>query len=72
MASRWLCVLGLFGATALLGGCSEAMSVAQLPDFAKLPEKVLSKDEQQGKVKEMAEKAQTHQTEAAKQIEGGK
>ena len=42
------------------------------PISAKLPEKVLSKDEQQGKVNEMIEKGQTHQTEAAKEIEKGK
>jgi hypothetical protein len=55
---------------AALGGCAETMPLAQLPDFAKLPEKVLSKDEQQSKVNEMVEKGQTHQAEAAKKIEG--
>jgi len=45
------------------------MPFAQLPDITKLPEKVLSKDEQQGKVNEMIEKGQRHQTEAAKEIE---
>ena len=53
-----------------MGGCSETMPLAQLPDFDKLPEKVLSKDEQQTKVNEMVEKGQTHQAEAAKKIEG--
>lgn len=72
MASRWMRVLALIGATVLLGGCSETMSLAQLPDFGKLPEKVLSKDEQQGKVKDMIEQGQTHQTEAARRIEAGK
>ena len=33
----------------ILGGCSETLPFAQLPDLAKLPQKVLSKDEQQGK-----------------------
>ena len=55
---------------AALGGCSESMPLAQLPDFYKLPEKVLSKDEQQTKVNDMVEKSQTHQAEAAKKIEG--
>ena len=32
----------------------------------------LSKDEQEGRVNEMIERGQTHQTEAAKQIEKGK
>jgi hypothetical protein len=59
-------------AAALLGGCSETLPLAQLPDFAKLPQKVLSKDEQQGKVNEMIDKGQRHQTEAAKEIERGK
>ena len=53
-----------------LGGCSETLPLAQLPDFYKLPEKVLSKDEQQTKVNEMIEKGQNHQAEAAKKIEG--
>jgi hypothetical protein len=57
---------------AFAGGCSETMSLAQLPDLAKLPEKVLSKDEQQGKINDMIEKSQTHEAAAAKQIEGGK
>ena len=48
------------------------MPLAQLPDITKLPQKVLSKDEQQGKVNEMIEKSQKHQAEAAKEIEKGK
>ena len=72
MAVRWLRAMLLAGATACLGGCSETMSLAQMPDFSKLPQKVLTKDEQQGKVNEMIEKGQTHQTEAAKRIEAGK
>jgi hypothetical protein len=62
----------LIGAAALAGGCAETMPLAQLPDFAKLPQKVLSKDEQQGRVNEMIEKGQTHQSQAAKQIEKDK
>ena len=59
------------GAVALFG-CSETMPLSQLPDITKLPQKVLSKDEQQGKVNEMIEKGQKHQAEAAKEIEKGK
>jgi cytochrome c-type biogenesis protein CcmE len=55
---------------AALAGCAETMPLAQLPDFYKLPEKVLSKDEQQTKVNGMVEKSQSHQAEAAKKIEG--
>lgn len=58
--------------TAAVGGCSETMSLTQLPDVTKLPQKLLNKDEQQGKVNEMIAKGQTHQTEAAKEIEKGK
>ena len=59
-------------AAGLLAGCSETLPLAQLPDIAKLPQKVLSKDEQQGKVNEMIEKGQKHQTDTAKEIEKGK
>jgi len=52
-----------------VGGCSETMSLAQLPDVSKLPQKLLNKDEQQGKVNEMLAKGQTHQSDAAKEIE---
>ena len=72
MASRWVRVLAPIGVAALIGGCSETMSAVQLPDFARLPQKILSKDEQQGKVNQMIEKGQTHQTDAAKRIEAGK
>jgi hypothetical protein len=73
IAARWILVLAqlAFGA-AILGGCSETMPLAQLPDITKLPQKVLSKDEQQGKVNEMIEKSQRHQAEAAKEIEKGR
>jgi hypothetical protein len=56
----------------LLCGCSETLPLAQLPDVTKLPQKVLSKDEQQAKVNEMIAKGQKHQTETAKEIENGK
>lgn len=73
IAARWIYALALvaWGAAAL-GGCSETMPLAQLPDITKLPQRVLSKDEQQGKVNEMIEKSQKHQAEAAKEIEKGK
>ena len=51
---------------AALGGCSQ---LAELPDIAKVPQRVLSKDEQQGKVQQMIAKGQNHKTEAAKEIE---
>jgi len=50
-------------------GC---LALSQLPDLAKLPEKVLNRDEQSGKVNEMIEKRDRHEAEAAKEIERGK
>ena len=69
--STFACALAALGLLAM-GGCSETLPLAQLPDVTKLPQKVLSKDEQQGKVNEMIERGQKHQTEAAKEIESSK
>ena len=66
----FLCALA-FWAAGLVGGCG-SMPFSQLPDVAKLPEKVLSKDEQQSKMNEMIAKGQSHQSDAAKEIEKGK
>jgi hypothetical protein len=57
---------------ALVSGCSETLPLINLPDVAKLPEKVLSKDEQQKTMNQMIEKSHSHQAEAAKQIEKAK
>jgi len=72
MRARWIYALALIGATTHLAGCSESLSLSQLPDLAKLPQKVLNSDEQKGKVNEMIETRDKHQTEAAKEIEHGK
>jgi hypothetical protein len=48
------------------------MSLTKLPDFTKLPEKLLTKDEQQDRVKEMIARGEEHRKEAAKEIENGK
>ena len=70
---RCTCMFALLAlGAAVVGGCSETMPLSQLPDITKLPQKVLSKDEQQGKVNEMIEKGRKHQDEAAKEIEKGK
>jgi hypothetical protein len=70
------CRLGLAlasGATAVaLLGCSETLSLADLPNISRLPEKLLSKEEQAKTVNQMVEKGQTHQAEAAKEIEATK
>lgn len=76
MTARWkralhLAAIGALAAT-ILSGCSETMPLVSLPDFSKLPEKVLNKDEQQKTMNQMIEKGQTHQAEAAKQIEKAK
>jgi hypothetical protein len=72
MRVRWAFAVTLVGMTAQVGGCAETLPFAQLPDFYKLPDKVLTKDEQQGKVNQMIQKGQSHEAEAAKEIEKGK
>lgn len=71
------CRLGMaLVASAAMGvaliGCAETLSLADLPNVTRLPEKLLSKEDQQKTVNQMAEKAQTQQAEAAKEIEKGK
>jgi hypothetical protein len=75
MAAR--CKLGMASiASAAMGviliGCAETLPLADLPNVARLPEKLLTKEEQAKAVNNMAEKAQTQQAEAAKEIEKGK
>jgi hypothetical protein len=72
MRVRLAFAITLPGILAHLSGCAETLPLAQLPDPYKLPDKVLSKDEQQGKVNQMIEKSQSHEVEAAKQIEKNK
>ena len=72
VTTRWMFAWALVAVTLLGSGCSETLPLVQLPDVTKLPQKVLNKDEQQGKVNEMIAKGQQHQTEAAKEIENGK
>ena len=72
MTVRWVCALALIVVVADLGGCSEATSLSQLPDIAKLPDKVLNKDQQAGKINDMIERRQTHEIEAAREIERGR
>ena len=72
MQARWIYTLALIGMAAHLPGCSDTLSFSQLPELAKLPEKVLNKDEQKGKVNEMIEKRDRHEAEAAREIERGR
>jgi len=71
---RSLLKLAIAGACvgALVSACSETLPLANLPDIAKLPEKVLSKDEQQKTMNQMIEKGQTAQADALKEIEKAK
>jgi hypothetical protein len=52
-------------------GCSDTLSLVQLPNLSRLPEKLLSKEEQTKTMNDMLEKGQSHQAEAAKAIETG-
>jgi hypothetical protein len=53
-------------------GCSETLSLVELPNISRLPEKLLSKEEQAKTMNQMLEKGQTHQVETAKEIEAAK
>lgn len=72
MAARWKLGVALVVSTTLATGCAETLSLADLPNVTRLPEKLLSKEEQAKTMSSMAEKAQTHQAEAAKEIEKAK
>ena len=76
MVAGWRLAPGLIVAGMVaglvLGGCSETLPLANLPDLTRLPEKVLTKDEQQKAVNQMIEKGQSNQAEAARQIEQAK
>jgi hypothetical protein len=70
--SRFGSTIALMAAAAFLCGCSETLPLASLPNITKLPEKLLSKEDQQKAMNQMIEKGQAQQTEAAKQIERSK
>jgi hypothetical protein len=76
MLARWKMAATLVAvwvvAATILGACSETLPLVNLPNIGKLPEKVLSKDEQQRTMKEMIDKAQTNQADTIKQIEQAK
>ena len=65
-------VAAAFVASATLSGCSETLPLANLPDITKLPQNVLTKDEQQRAMNQMIEKGQAQQAEAAKQADKGR
>jgi hypothetical protein len=69
-AKRWVHALVLISVTAFLASC--AGPLGELPEIAKLPDKMMNKDQQQAKINEMLAKGQSHQSEAAKEIENQK
>ena len=64
-----LALIASCAAAMALAGCSDTLSLARLPDLGRLPSKLLSKEEQSKSMSQMIEKGQTHQAEAAKEIE---
>jgi hypothetical protein len=64
---RWRILLIIAGMS-LLPNCSAALN-SILPQIDKLPDKTLNKDQQQVKINEMATRAQTQPSEAAREIE---
>jgi len=68
----WMATIATAAIAVALVGCAETLSLAELPNVTRLPEKLLSKEEQAKTVNQVAEKAQTQQAEAAKEIEKGK
>jgi hypothetical protein len=59
-------------ASVALLGCSETISLVDLPSLSRLPGKLLSKEDQTKTMNQMLEKGQTHQADVAKEIEAGK
>jgi len=66
-----LTTLLLIGAlAALLSGCASAgPSIADLPDLRRIPQKLLTKDEQQRAVQDLSNEKEKQQADAVKQIE---
>jgi hypothetical protein len=65
-------LLGVAVLAATLPACSETLPLANLPNLAKLPGKVLTKEEQQKAMNQMIEKGQAQQAQAVKEIEKSK
>ena len=76
MVVGWRSSLGILAVGllvgAMFGGCSETLPLANLPSLTKMPEKVLTKEEQDRAMNQMIEKGQAMEAEAAKQIEKSK
>jgi len=69
---RGLALVASGAAGMALLGCSETISLVDLPNLSRLPGKLLSKDEQAKTMNQMLEKGQNHQADAAKEIEAAK
>jgi hypothetical protein len=66
-----LAALAAAGTALWLAGCTDAIPTV-LPDLVSIPRNVLSNEEQQKAIEELAAKKETHQAEAIKQIENTK
>jgi hypothetical protein len=68
----WLALIASGAAAMALIGCSDTLSLAELPSISRLPSKLLSKEDQAKTMNQMLERGQSHQAEAVKEIEKAK
>ena len=59
----------LMTSACLVTACSSQQPYQQLPDVARLPERLLNKDEQQARIVDMTTKQRAKETQAEKEIE---
>jgi hypothetical protein len=59
----------LMTSACLVAACSSQQPYQQLPDVARLPERLLNKDEQQARIVDMTAKQRAKETQAEKEIE---
>jgi hypothetical protein len=59
----------LITSACVLTACSSQQPYQQLPDVARLPERLLNKDEQQARIVDMTAKQRAKETQAEKEIE---
>jgi hypothetical protein len=59
----------LIASACVVTACSSQQPYQQLPDVARLPERLLNKDEQQARIVDMTAKQRAKETQAEKEIE---
>ncbi|HET6927535.1 MAG TPA: hypothetical protein VFI48_11870 [Hyphomicrobiaceae bacterium] len=59
----------LITSACIVAACSSQQPYQQLPDVARLPERLLNKDEQQARIVDMTAKQRAKETQAEKEIE---